>query len=117
MHLCALFSAFVEKVEGARSLHPGQNTRCESHDHQQEKLCNHNKGFIPGAAPLGVWVRPAGIPGVAWLLWSAALQLLHQHLAAPPQSIADLPKGAAAPQGAVAVLRDEDRTLKCESPG
>lgn len=43
-------------------------------------------------------------PGVAGLLGAAALQLLHQHLAAPPQSVADLPKGAAAAQGAAAVL-------------
>lgn len=45
-----------------------------------------------------------GVPGVARLLRSTALQLLHQHLAAPPQSVADLPEGAAAAQGPVTVL-------------
>lgn len=44
-------------------------------------------------------------PWVAWLLRSAPLQLLHQHLAAPPQSVTDLPEGAAAAQRAVTVLR------------
>lgn len=50
------------------------------------------------------WAGAAAVPGVARLLRAAALQLLHQHLAAPSQSIADLPEGAAAPQGAVPVL-------------
>lgn len=44
------------------------------------------------------------VPGVAWLLRPAALQLLHQHLAAPPQGVSDLPEGAAATQRAVPVL-------------
>lgn len=63
----------------------------------------------------------AVLPGVARLLRSAALQLLHQHLAAPSQSIADLPEGAAAAQGAVTVLvgegGDENTTLDVGSPG
>ena len=44
-------------------------------------------------------------PRVARLLRAAALQLLHQHLAAPPQGVSDLPEGAAAAQRAVPVLR------------
>lgn len=62
-----------------------------------------NEGLIPGAALLG-GVGAAVVPGVARLLRPAALQLLHQHLAAPSQSVADLPEGAAATQGAVTVL-------------
>ena len=45
-----------------------------------------------------------GSPGVWGLLGATTLELLHQHLAAAPQGISDLPEGAAAPQGATAVL-------------
>lgn len=70
-------------------------------------------------------VAVAVVPGVARLLRSAALQLLHQHLAAPSQSIADLPERAAAAQGTVTVLgrggddttRDKNLTLNFGSPG
>lgn len=50
-------------------------------------------------------------PWVAGLLWSAALQLLHQHLAAPSQGVTNLPEGAAAAQRAVTVLRRGNRKL------
>lgn len=35
---------------------------------------------------------------------ATTLQLLHQHFTAAPQSISEFPKGAAAPQGATAIL-------------
>lgn len=50
-----------------------------------------------------IWGR--GSPGVRRLLGATTLQLLHQHLTATPQGISELPKGAATPQGATAVLR------------
>ena len=46
-----------------------------------------------------------GSPGVWGLLGATPLQLLHQHLTAAPQGIPKLPEGAAAPQGAAAILR------------
>lgn len=45
-----------------------------------------------------------GSPGVRGLLGATTLQLLHQHFAAAPQGISELPKGATAPQGAIAIL-------------
>lgn len=44
-------------------------------------------------------------PWVAWFLRAAALQFLHQHLAAASQGITELPEGAAAPQRAASVLQ------------
>lgn len=49
-------------------------------------------------------------PWVAGLLRSTALQLLHQHLAAPSQSVTNLPEGAAATQRPVTILKRENRT-------
>lgn len=59
---------------------------------------------MPSAALYEREVELRAVPGVARLLRPAALQLLHQHLAAPPQSVADLPEGAAAAEGPVTVL-------------
>lgn len=89
-HLRALFGALVEEVEGARPLHPEQNTR--------------KVPLSAASCDLKVQLGVRGVPGVARLLRSTALQLLHQHLAAPPQSVADLPEGAAAAEGPVALL-------------
>lgn len=49
-----------------------------------------------------------GLPWVAGFLWSAPLQLLHQHLAAPSQGVTNLPEGAAATQRAVTILRKDE---------
>lgn len=52
------------------------------------------------------------LPRVAWFLWAAALQFLHQHLAAASQSISDFPERAAAPQGAAPVLQGAEKQTK-----
>lgn len=44
---------------------------------------------------------------------ATTLQLLHQHFTAAPQSVSELPKGAAAPQGATAVLWCGHACLSC----
>lgn len=49
------------------------------------------------------------LPWVTRFLWSASLQLLHQHLAAPSQGVTDLPEGAAAAQRPITVLREEEK--------
>lgn len=62
-------------------------------------------GWVFERLPLGGGLLGGrGSPGVRGFLGAAALQLLHQHLTAAPQGISELPKGAAAPQGAAAVL-------------
>lgn len=51
------------------------------------------------------------LPWVAGLLGSAPLQLFHQHLAAPPQSITNLPERATAAQRPVTILREEEKQV------
>lgn len=67
------------------------------------------RGFTWVRSSSGVGGLPGGFlggsPGVRRLLGATTLQLLHQHLTAAPQGISELPKGAAAPQGATTVLR------------
>lgn len=55
------------------------------------------------------------VPRVTRLLGSAPLQLLHQHLAAPSQSIANLPKGAAATQRPIPILQEKRETLSMKT--
>ncbi len=55
------------------------------------------------------------LPWVAGLLWPASLQLLHQHLAAPPQSVTNLPEGATATQRPVTILTKTEKNPKQNS--
>lgn len=77
--------------------------------------------WIRSSPGVGGPIGGRGSPGVRRLLGATTLQLLHQHLTAPPQGISELPKGAAAPQGATAVLRGGQvclsTTLTTQPPG
>lgn len=51
--------------------------------------------------------QPWSLPGVPGLQGTIALQFLDQHLTAPPYHIPDFPQGAAALEGAAAILDTE----------
>lgn len=87
-------------------------------------------GRLPGVSGAHSWVRSSsgvagwflrltlvgGSPGVRGLLGAAPLQLLYQHLTAAPQGVSELPKGAAAPQGATAILQVDRLTSRPHWP-
>jgi len=64
--------------------------------------------------------QPRSLPGVPGLQGAIALQLLDQHLTAPPYHIPDFPQGAAALEGATAILDTETQagaTAEWHRPG
>lgn len=71
----------------------------------------HIQSTDEGVSTVGTaQVLTAGVlsPGVARFLRCAQLQLLHQHLAAPPQCLSEFTEGAAAAQGPITILKAEE---------